>query len=80
MDIDADSADALFALAKKHGYKFITVDEALEDPVYNLPDNYTGPAGVAWLFHWDYSGNQQINWRKEPNPSGEVGQAGAFSY
>lgn len=80
MDIDADCADALFALAKKHGYKFITVDEALEDPVYNLPDNYTGPAGVAWLFHWDYSGNQQINWRKEPNPSGEVGQAGHFSY
>jgi len=72
IDIDADCLDELLQLVKDRGYKFITVAEALQDPVYKLKDTYTGPTGVAWLFHWDYSDKKIVDWKKEPIPSGEV--------
>jgi peptidoglycan-N-acetylglucosamine deacetylase len=74
-DINADCLDKLLQLAKQRGYKFITLEEALQDPVYKLRDKYTGPAGLAWLFHWDYSNKKIIDWKMEPNPPGYVEQA-----
>ena len=33
-------------------YRFITLDEALKDPVYRSRDEYYGPAGISWLHRW----------------------------
>lgn len=32
------------------GVRFIPLDSALADPVYALPDGYTGPLGLSWLY------------------------------
>jgi len=31
------------------GYTFISLDEALADPVYSVPDSYAGPQGLSYL-------------------------------
>ena len=36
----------------KRGYRFITLEEALSDPVYSLPDTYVGEEGTGWIDHW----------------------------
>jgi peptidoglycan/xylan/chitin deacetylase (PgdA/CDA1 family) len=40
--------DILGAIRDK-GYKFITLDAALRDPVYSQTENYTGTRGIGWL-------------------------------
>jgi len=40
--------DALAAL-KKEGWQFISLEQALADPVYRLADAYTGGCGCSWL-------------------------------
>jgi len=41
-------ADVLSAL-RARGVRFISLPEALADPVYSLPDAYTGGCGCSWL-------------------------------
>jgi peptidoglycan/xylan/chitin deacetylase (PgdA/CDA1 family) len=33
-------------------YCFVTLETALTDEAYRLPDTYTGPAGISWLHRW----------------------------
>lgn len=41
--------DLLEALVA-HDVEFITLRQALVDPVYALPDEYVGPRGLSWLY------------------------------
>jgi peptidoglycan/xylan/chitin deacetylase (PgdA/CDA1 family) len=66
--LTAEHLEALVEILTKRGYAFLTLAEALEDSAYRLPDHYTGPAGVSWLFRWDQSRGRRIDWRQEPVP------------
>ena len=50
--LNASSLDALAGMFKTRGYTFISLDRALEDPVYQSADTYVGPAGITWLHRW----------------------------
>ncbi|PYT00516.1 MAG: polysaccharide deacetylase [Acidobacteria bacterium] len=50
--INSDYLDDLIAMFKRRGYRFVTLDEALKDDAYRLPDTYIGPAGISWLHRW----------------------------
>ena len=50
--LNADTIDDLARLFTARGYSFITLDRALEDPAYQMPDTYAGPAGMTWLHRW----------------------------
>ncbi len=50
--INADYFDDLMKMYKKRGYKFITLEEALTDEAYRLPDEFTGRAGISWIHRW----------------------------
>ncbi|MDQ6801484.1 MAG: polysaccharide deacetylase family protein [Acidobacteriota bacterium] len=50
--LNADMLDDLLRLFERRGYRFITVDEALRDPAYALPDGYAGPNGISWIHRW----------------------------
>jgi len=39
----------LIAMFKKRGYRLISLDEALKDDFYKLPDKYLGRGGISWL-------------------------------
>lgn len=50
--INAEYLDELLVLMRKRGYRFISLPEAVRDPVYTRLDAYTGPAGITWLHRW----------------------------
>jgi peptidoglycan/xylan/chitin deacetylase (PgdA/CDA1 family) len=50
--LEAEHFRELAALIRKRGYRFITLEEALGDQIYSLPDTYVGEEGTGWLDHW----------------------------
>ena len=50
--LNAHHLDDLLAMFRRRGYGFVTIDEALRDSAYVLPDEYVGPAGITWLHRW----------------------------
>jgi len=50
--INADYFDDLAKALEKRSYKFITMDEALTDEAYKLPDNFVKRNGISWLHRW----------------------------
>lgn len=55
-DINADHLDKLVAMMKRRGYSFITLEEALKDKTYSLPDAQMD-RGVSWIHRWRKSKN-----------------------
>jgi len=53
--LEADHITDLFGVIRKRGYRFITLEEALNDDAYSLPDSYVGVEGTSWLEHWAIS-------------------------
>ena len=49
--LEADHVADLAALMRKRGYHFISLEDALGDAAYGLPDTYVGE-GTGWLDHW----------------------------
>lgn len=50
--LNADHLDRLLSVYRKRGYRFIQLNEALEDPAYSRPDTFTGAGGITWLHRW----------------------------
>ena len=53
--LNADYMDALVQMMKRRGYTFISLDQALRDKAYRLPDTYSGEWGVSWIHHWAFT-------------------------
>lgn len=51
-NLEADHIGELLEVLRKRGYRFISLEEALGDPVYSLPDTYVGEEGTGWIDHW----------------------------
>ena len=51
-NLEADHIGELLDVLRKRGYRFISLEEALGDPAYSLPDTYVGEEGTGWLEHW----------------------------
>jgi len=51
-NLEADHIGELLDLLRKRGYRFITLQDALSDGVYSLPDMYVGEEGTGWIDHW----------------------------
>jgi len=50
--LEADHIGDLLDVLRKRGYRFITLQDALSDPAYGMPDTYVGEEGTGWLDHW----------------------------
>ncbi len=45
----ADHLGDVLAALRARGWQFVSLKQALADPVYSLPDVYTGSCGCSWL-------------------------------
>lgn len=52
-ELTADNLDGLATMLKNRGYRFITLEEALKDPIYQAPEKYRDTSD--WLSHWALS-------------------------
>jgi beta-lactamase regulating signal transducer with metallopeptidase domain len=66
----ADSADDLFGMIERRGYKFVAMDEALSDPAYDTPENFIGRSGISWFERWTLSQGKTL--RDEPKVDADV--------
>ena len=64
--LNADYLDDVITMIRRRGYAFITLEEALQDSAYTLPDTYAGPRGLSWLQRWAISRGEAP--REEPGP------------
>ncbi len=51
-NLEADHIGELLDVLRKRGYRFITLEDALSDQAYGLPDTFVGEEGSGWLDHW----------------------------
>ncbi len=50
--LEADHISELLDLLRKRGYQFVTLQDALGDSAYSLPNEYVGEEGTSWLEQW----------------------------
>jgi peptidoglycan/xylan/chitin deacetylase (PgdA/CDA1 family) len=62
--LNADHFGAVVRSMRDRGYRFVTLDEALRDEAYKLPDNYVGSWGLSWLHHWELTAGKA----RSPSP------------
>jgi peptidoglycan/xylan/chitin deacetylase (PgdA/CDA1 family) len=51
-NLEAEHIGELLEMLRKRGYRFITLEDALSDDAYSLPDTYVGEEGRGWIEHW----------------------------
>ena len=51
--LNADRFDALAESLKRRGYTFVSLAQALDDPVYRTRDDFVGTPGNSWFNHWE---------------------------
>jgi peptidoglycan/xylan/chitin deacetylase (PgdA/CDA1 family) len=61
-ELVADHMDALLDTLAAEGFLFISLEEALVDPVYRLPEAYTGPKGLSWLYRIEPLDPEDVAW------------------
>ncbi len=50
--LNADYLGELIQALKKKGYQFITLDDAMTDPIYSQTDYYMEQPGISWVYRW----------------------------
>jgi peptidoglycan/xylan/chitin deacetylase (PgdA/CDA1 family) len=65
-ELNADMMPALVEMFRRRGYAFVTLDEALADPAYLLPDETASRGGFSWIHRWSLTKNMPP--RAEPEP------------
>ena len=64
--LNADLMPNLLAMFRARGYKFVSLERALQDEAYRTPENYVGKKGVSWLHRW--SSTKGMPDKAEPDP------------
>ncbi len=64
--LNRDWYPRIHALYRARGYRFVTLGEALRDPLYAHPDTYVGANGISWLHRWTKTDGRKIRWEPEP--------------
>ncbi len=67
-DINADCLDEMLNRLEARGYRFVTLDQALEDKAYQTRDDYIGLHGPSWLHRWTVSLGLKMKLDQEPDP------------
>lgn len=76
--INSDYLGDLATMFKKRGYKLVSLEEALKDVAYQLPDKFTGGGGVSWLYRWTLDKGRENILPDEPKVPKFVLKLGGF--
>ncbi|WP_339914392.1 polysaccharide deacetylase family protein [uncultured Brevundimonas sp.] len=64
--LNRDWYPQIHALYLARGYRFVPLETAMADPIYQHPDSYVRANGVSWLHRWTFSEGRPIRWEPEP--------------
>jgi len=71
--LNADLMPDLLAMFRRRGYTFVSLDHALADSAYRLPDEYVGRGGFSWIHRWSKA--KTMVPKGEPEPAAWVAEA-----
>lgn len=66
--INADTLDQQIALLKKRGYEFITLEQAMKDPAYQIETAPSKRFGPSWLMRWAKQLKKKLSVYGQPEP------------
>lgn len=69
--LNADSLDRILMSLQSRGYQFQSLEQTLQHPIYAQPTR-AFKFGIHWLYRWDKSNGEKVNWAKEPEPSKDI--------
>jgi len=58
----ADHIGTLLDSLSARDFRFVTLEEALRDPVYHRADDYIGPDGLSWLYRFEPAEPERAAW------------------
>jgi peptidoglycan-N-acetylglucosamine deacetylase len=64
--LNADQMPKLLEMFRRRGYRFVSLEEALRDPVWQTPEDYVGRNGQSWIHRW--SRFKGMPYQGEPDP------------
>ncbi len=67
-DLNADCLDEMLQRFAARGYRFVTLDEAMSDPVYETRDSWVGKNGPTWIWRWMKSKGMNVSFAEDPDP------------
>ncbi len=62
--LNADHGAAMLDRLASEGWTFISLDAALSDPVYALPDTWVSPNGPSWLHRIEPRFPDELDWER----------------
>ena len=71
--LNADLMPDLLDMFRRRGYDFVTLETALADAAYRLPEEYVGRGGFSWIHRWSMTKGMRN--RGEPDPPAWVTSA-----
>jgi peptidoglycan/xylan/chitin deacetylase (PgdA/CDA1 family) len=71
--LNADAMPELLGMIRRRGYRFVSLETALRDEAYRLPDEYYGPGGFSWIHRW--SKTKGMPPKGEPNEPAWITEA-----
>lgn len=66
--LNADCFEEIAAMLKAHHLHVISLERAMRDPAYSLPDAYVGKEGINWLERWSTSLHKELPWESYAEP------------
>lgn len=70
--LNADSLGQLTAILKANDLKPVSLDQAMQDPIYAMPEDYAGTDGQEWLSRWSLALNKPLPWSSYPQPPADI--------
>jgi len=71
--LNAKMMPALLQMFRERGYTFVSLEQAMNDEAYRLPDAYIGPKGLSWIHRWGITNGKLI--QLEPDEPDSVKRA-----
>ena len=65
--LNRDTLRDVLALFVARRYRFVTLDEALNDPAYAAPETFVTKYGPIWGYRWAREFHVRVHGENEPN-------------
>lgn len=63
--LNAKMMPSLLQMLGARGYTFISLDQAMSDASFRIPDSYAGPKGLSWIHRWGLTNGKPIQLEPE---------------
>jgi len=73
--LNADSIDDFADMLRRNGLKAVSLERAMRDPAYAIPDDRPDMGGDEWLSRWAEQLNKPLPWASFPQPPADIVEA-----